>query len=213
MEDGRRWWLWRRIVAVSWTISTIARITAGAMAATVIATRNAARAVCRIPVAVSVTRPRVVVRARVVCDRLGKLVAVVRILLAQRVVFALQPTAIGRCIDDRLLMCCGITFLLRSGVIGLLLCFRFDALLADVQALLVERKQIVRIGIAFGSGVLTQVEVLVDHFRVVRLMDQLARLANARSVGVLDLASLGALVNVLRMGSACSRQEQDGQGG
>jgi len=147
------------------------------------------------------------VGGRVAVDGLGQLIKVLIVLRTQRVVLTLQSAAIGSFTDLRLLLRVHRTLPL---VIGLLLGLRLHLLLVGIGALLVKPLQVMRIRITLGEGVLAQVEILVDDFAVAGLVDQLAATAWTGTVGVFELAALGAFVDVLRTGSLRRRQQQEG---
>jgi hypothetical protein len=137
------------------------------------------------------------------------LIKVLGVLLAQRIVLTLQPAAAGCGINQRLLSVGFFALSFQGGFVSLLLGFGFHPLLASFEALFIERIDIVRNRIAFGDIVLTQVEILVNDFAVVGLVEQLAFTARAGSVGVSDLPILGALVDVLRASRSRSAQQQN----
>src|ERR1700722_11996122 len=114
---------------------------------------------------------------------LGQLVKVLIVLLAKCVVLSLQPAAIGRLADLRLLPLVIGALLL---VVGPLLGLGVHLLLVGVDSLLVEPLQMVRIRIALREGILAKVEILVDDFAVAGLMDQFAAATRAGPIGIFE---------------------------
>jgi len=151
----------------------------------------------------------VVVRTGVVGDWLRQLILILRVLLAQRVVLTLQAATVGRCIKQRLLLRGFILLPVGGILVGLLLGLGYHPLLAHFHPLFVEGVDVVCVGVALGDIVLAQVEILIDDFAVVRLMQQFALAARAGVVGVRHLPVLRALVDVLRVRKLCSTQQQD----
>jgi len=136
-------------------------------------------------------------------DGLGQLIEVFLVLLTQRVVLALQPAAIGSLGDQFLLLCVSLALFL---VVDPLLRLRLHLLPVSVDTLLVETLEVMRIGVTLREGLLAQVEILVDDFAVAGLMDQLAFATATGTVGIFELPTLGAFIDVLRTRSLRRRQ-------
>src|SRR5690348_15018401 len=91
-----------------------------------------------------VGRHRVPIGGRRVVDRLGELVLVFGVLLAQRLVLGLQPFAVGGFVVHCLLACLLVALLRGIRVVRLALGLFLSSLLMGEQALLVERVEMMR---------------------------------------------------------------------
>ena len=143
-----------------------------------------------------------------VVGRLGKLVLVLVVLLAQGVILGAQLVLVGGGVGKRLLSCLLGALLCGVCVVGLALDLLLQRLLVGALTLLVERFEMVRLRILPRLRVLAQAQVPVDDVGVIGLVQQLAAVTGAGVIGVGDLPALRAFVDVLRRGARCHGQQQ-----